>query len=56
MGQVVSGNLFGQNMKRVRTKIHQSLGMLKLMPQAIGHVVQVATWARTMMAMKSMLP
>jgi hypothetical protein len=43
-------------MKRTRTKIHQSLGMLKLMAQAIGHAMYVATWVGTMMAMKSMLP
>jgi hypothetical protein len=56
MGQVVSWSQFGQNMEIVRTKIHKNLGVLKLMAQAIGHAVQVATWARTMMAMNSMLP
>jgi hypothetical protein len=39
MGQVVSGSQFGQNTKKAKTKIHQSLGMLELMAQAIGHVV-----------------
>jgi hypothetical protein len=56
MGQLVGGGQFGQNKKKNKTKIHQSLGMLELMTQAIGHVVQIATWVGAMMVMKSLLP